>query len=74
MVGDVGRHGERSATVGVDLVGDALHPIDVSGSDHHGCTRLGERLGDAFTDALAATGDDGDFSGKIETVHVVLPC
>ena len=52
----IGRDGNRLPTTSDDLVGDTLHPIDVSCRHHDRSAGCGQALGDTLADSLAADG------------------
>jgi hypothetical protein len=50
----------------VELLGDRLASCPVDVGDHHVRAQAGQMPGDALTDAVAPSGDEGDLSVDVE--------
>ena len=75
--------GHRLAAEGDDLVDDLLRgaggttrPVDQAAEvvDHEASTSSGEFERMAAAEAVAGTGDDGDFVVEAEVAHCAIPC
>jgi hypothetical protein len=71
QVGDVERRGLGPAAVLSDRDGDLLGPLGHDVVDVDGRPPGGQRSGDAGTDVLAGTGDEGDSVIQVEHVATV---
>ena len=49
-----------------EFLGDRLASCPVDVGDHHVCALAGQMPGDAFTDAVAPSGDEGDLAVDVE--------